>query len=289
MDKLGRNYVFTYQARSSVGATSGQEVEVRPPFTLEFDIQRNLLSSANTSSIRLYNLSPANRNILRKDITDYDLFHSVQLRAGYGQNMPTIFQGNVNQARSFRQKVDFITDIQNFDGGFALVNGASNQTFQRETPNANILRSLMNDLPGVSPGAVGDFPGSTVRGSAYSGRTADLLKELSNNTFFIDNGKAHCLGESECIQGSIEVLDASTGLLGTPVREQNILNIEIMFEPRVLVGQKIELRSLGSPSFNGFYRINSIHHRGMISESVCGDAITMLGLAYGTEGLQVIF
>lgn len=283
MDKLGRNYFLKIQK------PEGDFLEVRLPFSMEFDIQRNILSSANTSAIRVYNLSPNNRNQIRKDSTDFDLLIAVELQAGYGKNMPTIFRGNVKQAWSHRQKVDFITEIQSFDGGFALVNGVTNQTFQENTPNVNILRNLMNDLPAVSPGTIGSFPGSTLRGAAYSGRTADILTELSGGTFFIDNEKAHCLGENECLQGSIEVLDSSSGLLGTPIREQNLLHIEIMFEPRLLLGQKIELRSIGSPNFNGFYRVMTIHHRGMISESVCGEAITMVGLAYGTEGLQVIF
>ncbi len=283
MDKLGRNYFLKMQT------LEGDFLEIRPPFTMQFDVTRTILSSANTSSIRVYNLSPTNRNQIRKDITDYDIYLQIILQAGYGKNMPVIFQGNVKQAWSHRQNVDFITEAQSFDGGFALVNGVSNQPFQAGTPKVNVIRTLMNDLPHVSIGSIGSFPGNIARGNSYSGRTADLLQEISNNSFFIDNEKAHVIGENECIQGSIEVLDASTGLLGTPIREQNLLHIEIMFEPRLILGQKIELRSLGSPNFNGFYRVMSIHHRGTISESVCGEAITMVGLAYGTEGLQVIF
>jgi hypothetical protein len=283
VDKLGRNYFLKVQK------LEGDFVEIRPPFTMEFDIQRTILSSSNTGAIRVFNLSPDNRNQIRKDITDYDLYLQVVLQAGYGKNMPVIFQGNIKQAWSHRQKVDFITEIQSFDGGFAMVNGESNQAFIAGTPKATILRNLINDLPGVTQGTIGAFPGTLARGSSLSGRTADLLAEQSNGTFFIDNEKAHCLGESECLQGSIDVLDASSGLLGTPIREQNILYAEMMFEPRVLLGQKIELRSLTSQNFNGFYRVVSIHHRGTISESVCGDAITLVGLAYGTEGLTVIF
>jgi len=282
MDKLGRNYFLRVQK------LEGDFLEIRPPFSIEFDIERNILSSANTGGIRIWNLSPTNRAQIRKDITDYDIYLQVQLQAGYGQNLPTIFQGNMKQAWSHRQKVDFITEVQSFDGGFAMVNGVSNQSPSRGTPNVNILRNLMNDLPHVSIGSIGSFPGSTVRGGAYSGRTVDIISDLSNGSFFIDNEKAHCLGENECVQGSIEVLDASTGLLGTPIREQNILHLEMIFEPRLLLGQKIELKSLTAENYNGFYRVVSIHHRGMISESVCGEAITMVGLAFGTEGLQVI-
>jgi hypothetical protein len=283
VDKLGRNYFLKVQK------LEGDFLEVRPPFTVEFDVQRTVLSSANNSSIRVYNLSPNNRNQIRKDVTDYDFNVGVQLYAGYGKNMPLIFQGNIKQAWSHRQRVDFITEIESFDGGFAMVNGVSNQSFISGTPNASILRNLINDLPHVTMGTIGAFPGSTVRGGSYSGRTVDLLADLSQGSFFIDNGKAHCLGENECLQGELEEIDASTGLLGTPIREQNILHLEMMFEPRLLLGQKIRLNSVTAQNFNGFYRVISIHHRGMISDSVCGDAVTTVGLAYGTQGLEVIF
>ncbi len=286
MDKLGRNYFLKIQK------LEGDFLEVRPPFTMDFDITRNILTSSNTASIRVYNLSPTNRDQIRKDVTDYDLYQQVSLQAGYGKNMPTIFQGNIKQAWSHRSKVDFITEVQAFDGGFALVNGKSNQNFMEGEPNIGIMRRLMGDLPHVTIGTIGGIPGSLLRGNAYSGRTIDLLGDLlskTNSTLFIDNEAVHVLGENECLQGSIEVLDASTGLLGTPIREQNILHLDIIFEPRLILGQKIELRSQTARNYNGFYRVQSIHHRGTISETICGEAVTQVGLAYGSAGLETIF
>lgn len=282
MDKLGRNYFLKVQK------LEGDYLEIRPPFTMDFDVSRTILSSANTSTIRVYNLSEANRSQIRKDTTDFDFNLNVVLQAGYQLNMPVIFQGNIKQAWSHRQRVDFITEIQSFDGGFAMVNGTSNQTFKTGTPNVNVLRSLINDLPGVTQGTVGAFPASTIRGAAYSGRTADLLSQLSGNSFFIDNGKANILGDDECLQGSIQVIDSSTGLLGTPIREQNMLHLETLFEPRLILGQKIQLKSSTAQNYNGFYRVVSIHHRGTISEATCGEAITTIGLAYGFNGLETI-
>lgn len=283
MDKLGRNYFLKVQT------LEGDFIEIRPPFTLEFDVSRNILTSANQAAMRIYNLSPTNRSALRKDVTDYDLRVDLSLQAGYGQNLPTIFQGTVKQAWSHRQKVDFITEIEGLDGGFAMVNGFSNQAFGAGEPNVSVLRRLMNDLPGVQPGTIGNFPGTLVRGASYSGRTADLLAELSDGSFFIDNGRANLLGDNECLVGEIDEITAATGLLGTPIRELNILRVEMMFEPRLILGQKIKLESSTANNFNGFYRVISLHHRGTISESVCGDALTQVGLAYGSEALEVIF
>lgn len=282
MVKLGRNYLLR------ISQLNGDIREIEPPFTMEFDVRRNILHSANVASFRIYNLAAAVRNEIVKDISDIDLNLEVYLYAGYQNNIPLIFQGNIKQAWSHRQRVDFITEIQCYDAGFAFVNGKTNQNFSAGTPRANILRAIINDLPGVTEGSIGVVEGSTSRGSSYSGRTTDILAELSSGNFFIDNGKAHVLGESECIQGSIDEISAATGLLGTPIREQNIIHLEMMFEPRLLLGQKIRLDSKTAPNRVGDYKIIDIHHQGVISDAVCGDAITRVSLAYGASLLTVV-
>ena len=280
--KFDRNYSL------SVGTQNGGVLTIEPPFTVEFDITRNILSSANTSSIRIYNLSQKNRNQIRKNVTDYDDQRSVILQAGYGTNLPIVFSGNISQAWSVRESVNFITQIESFDGGFAFANGITNTTFPAGTPQEVIMETLLDSLPGVSVGALGSYPGQISRGNSYSGSTTDILGELSGGGFFIDNGKAYCLGNSEVIDGAIQIINAQSGLLGTPVREQTILNFDMLFEPRLIIGQKIQLQSLTDTNFNGFYKVISLKHRGLISPTVCGDAITSVGLFYGTKSLDLV-
>lgn len=286
MAKFGRNYIL------SVETQSGSTLTVRLPFTVEFDITRNVLTSANVCSVRVYNLNANNRNQIRKNINDYGDLRLIQLKAGYEDNTPIIFQGNISQAWSVREGVNFITQVECFDGGFAFANSITDMTFPAGAEQRTVIDSLVQNLSaaGITPGAIGEFPGSLSRGNAYSGSTTNILTELTGGRFFIDNGKAYALGDNECVAGPITLIDAKAGLLGTPVREQTIINFDMLFEPRLMIGQKVELRSGTDTNFNGVYKVVSLKHRGMISDAVCGDAITSVGLLQplGSQALTVV-
>lgn len=281
-NKLGRNYSL------SIEAQNGSNILIEPPFTVEFDITRNIFSSANVSSIRIYNLAQNTRNQIRKNVNDYGDQRVISLKAGYGTNIPVVFSGSITQAWSVREGVNFITQIESFDGGFAFANAQTNLAFPDGTAFDDIIQTLAESLPGVSIGEIGTYPGDITRGNSYSGSTTDILRDITGGGFFIDLSKVYVLGSSEVLKGEIQIINAQSGLLGTPVREQTILNFSMLFEPRLKIGQQIQLDSITDINFNGFYKVISLHHRGMISETVCGDAITDVGLYYGTEALQLV-
>ena len=219
---------------------------------------------------------------------DTATYRSVQLQAGYGTNLPIIFSGNITQAWSVREGVNFITSIESFDGGFAFANGQTNTQFPSGTAFQTVVSNLASSLPGTTLGAVGNYPGSLSRGCSFSGNTANILRDITGGGFFIDNGKAHCLNDSECLDGEMVLINSASGLLGTPVRETTVLTFDMIFEPRLVVGQQIQLDSSTGANFNGFYKIISLKHRGMISEAVCGDAITTVGMWYGTSAITTV-
>lgn len=280
--KFGRSYSLAVQTQSGLTLT------IEPPFTVEFDITRNILSSANVSTIRVYNLSDKTRNQIRKNVLDYGDLRVINFQAGYGTNLPTVFYGNISQAWSVREHVDFITQIESYDGGFAFANGVTSQQFPAGTPQAVVIETLLSSLPATATGAIGSFPGTISRGNSYNGSTVDILRDITGGAFFIDNGKAHCLGNNECLIGEIQVINSQSGLLGTPVREQTILNFDMLFEPRLMIGQQIQLESITDANFNGVYKVVSLKHRGMISEAVCGDAVTSVGLFLGPQALTAV-
>lgn len=286
MLKYDRNYILSIQTQK------GDTLTIKPPFTIEFDITRNTLTSANVCSIRVFNLSQNNRSQIRKDISNYGELRFIELKAGYDLNLPVIFTGNVSQAWSVREGTNFITQIESFDGGFAFANGQTNIPIPAGTKQASIVRNLASTLPGVTVGTIGNIPGTLSRGNTHSGNTLSILQTLTGGGIFIDNGKVNVLGNSECLEGEIKIINSQSGLLGTPVREQTILTFDILFEPRVAVGQIIQLDSLeGGPNaanFNGFYKVISVKHRGTISKAVSGDAVTTLGMFYGTESLTTV-
>lgn len=279
MDKFNRNYILLIEKRD------GSLLTIKPPFTIEFDIHRNSFSSANAGQIRIYNLSLNNRSQLRKDQYDYSSEQArrkIVLKAGYGDNLSLAFQGNITQAWSVREGVNMITQIESFDGGYAYVNAITGDQFPANTETRSIIDSFVQNLPGIQPGAIGNYEGKITRGNSFNGNTTDLLSEITGEGFFIDNGKAHCLKDDECLAGSIPIINAESGLLGTPILEQQFITFEMLFEPSLKIGQLIQLESQTATHFNGLHKVISLVHRGIISEAVSGNATTTVGLLPGS-------
>lgn len=301
--KFGRDYVLYVDLKDTSadpsavaipnilpGTDDPDVLQVTLPFTVEFDIVRNTLSSLNEATIRIYNLSEANRSRIRKNVVDWFDLRTITLRAGYGTNQPVVFSGNITKAFSVREGVNFITQIEAFDGGFAFVNGKSNKEFPAVVTQKYILEKLIEDLPGIQQGIIGNNYDATLvsRGNAYSGNTAELLRELTNGQFFVDRGLANVLSNSEYLEGLLPNISSDSGLLGTPMRENTLITFDMLFEPQVVTGQGIHLDSDTDANFNGFYKVVGIKHRGMISESVDGDAITSLTLDNNNGFLSLV-
>lgn len=276
MDKFNRTYDLTIQKRD------GTVLRLERPFTVEFDIHRNSYSSANTCSLRIYNLAPLTRDVLRYDWTDFGDLRKVSFAAGYGKNLSLAFVGNMTQAWSVREGTNVITQIECFDSGFAYTNAVASQLFPSGTANNTILGALIGSLPGVAVGAIGpSFGGSITRGLPVTGGTVERLNELANGGFFIDSGTGHCLADSECLQTPVPLINAKTGLIGTPLLENRYIHVEMLFEPGLQVAQVVELESQVSSRFNGEHKILALKHRGVISDAVSGTATTVLTLLPG--------
>ncbi len=279
-EKFNRNYILIVQNQNKIPVT------ITPPFTIEFDITRTVLNSANVANIRVYNLSAQTRNSLAFNIFNQQDYRVFQLYAGYGNNLALIFSGNITECWSVREGTNWITQIQCYDGGFVYNNTTSNLTFPAGTPNVIVIAALVADLaPTVLPGVVTPILGETVRGKSYTGPTTQILGELTNGQFFIDLSTAYVLPQNSTLIGSLPLIDASAGIIGTPVLEQNIMTLDMIFEPRLKGGQYTVLNTISpqfvrenAPVYTGTYKLNSVKHRGMISAAVCGDCITTISM-----------
>lgn len=285
MQKWTRNYILSVQTGDKT------YIDITPPLTLSFRISRNTNASANTARITVLNLSEDTRLKIYKDKYDTKIYKGIELRAGYGEDvrtLPLIFKGNIKQAYSHRNGVDYQTDIEAYDGGFAFLNGYTERTFAEGTSDFQILGALIKDLPAVNKGVIGSFPGSLPRGNSMSGSTTALINQVCKDNFFVDNEKAYCLQENECFMGNVTEINSNTGLMGSPLREENLLTFTMMFEPRLQIGQYVHLTSTTEKLFNGDYKVIGVEHNGTISDAQSGTCTTKVSLFYGTEKLRIV-
>ena len=277
--------------------TSINSIEITPPFTIDFSVVRQNLASVNTAEITVYNLGLNTRTLIRKDVWHTDIYRPIELWAGYGsgeapalesianpnasnaarQLFPRIFRGNVKRAYSFRQGTNFLTKMECYDGGFASMNSDFSASYAAGTPRLKIIEDLINAMPTINIGAIGSFPGTISRGISLVGNPQDRLQEFTGGKFFIDNERGYCLNNDEYLSNpAVPVITDDNGIIGIPTKDTTLVRMEMLFEPGIMIEQKIELRTRTVPYYNGFYIVKGITHRGMISPAVCGNVTTSL-------------
>lgn len=283
--KFGRTFSLTVQ-----GTQDTHIIDF--PLTLEFDIMRNTLASANTARFVIYNLKESVRRDIFHDRYDTLNYKFLKLAAGYDHepSLPVIFQGNIMNAYSYRVGSDWRTEIEAFDGMFGIINGSANVQLSSGWNMQTLIRQLLGGMPNVDAGAISSFDAPNSRGVAAAGNPWDIIQGLvPDGQMFIDKETANVIKKDEFIASDdgITVLNSQTGMLGTPRRHNALIEVPMIFEPRAIVGQRVLLQSLEKVN-NGTYQIIGVHHHGVISGAVAGDAITDLSLWQGTQRLIAV-
>lgn len=102
MRQYGRRY------RLEIG--NNKQSIVIDNLAISFNIEKTISEEPNTSKIEIYNLNANNRNQIANKI-----FNQVKLFAGYDEPR-LIFAGQITQAYTSRNDLDFITHIECGDG-----------------------------------------------------------------------------------------------------------------------------------------------------------------------------
>lgn len=299
MSKFLRTCTMKVQGRSGAIHT------IKYPLTTVFDVNRRATGSLNEGRFMVYNLAKDVRNDIRYD---YAMDHlaagqislSFQFNAGYHSDgyEPTIMAGNVQRAFSYRDGPDVVTEVQVLDGGnaalYAQVETSNSFPWDPRKQVGELVKLMAPH--GVTLGAFGSVVTGiqSTRGVTWIGSVWDILKKLSRNSggyAFIDLQKVYLLAENERIvfPGSIPQLDASTGLIGTPRRTGWYVDADMIFEPRLKLGQELKVASSVEKTINGTYTVRSIGHRGTISGAKDGGVVTSLNLMESVQSAQEVF
>ncbi len=283
MAKFQRNYKLTIEDKDGINHI------ITMPLTIDFDVNVNPLSETSNALIRIYNLQKNLRNVLYKDASDTYVVISIELRAGYGEdNLPIIFSGDIMRCFSKREGVDYITTIESYNGQYSRLNGATSKTFEKGTSKRSMIEAIAMDLPNVKKLVIGGFEGENKRGATLVGNSAELLKDITDGGFYIDGDTAFMLKQNECIEGAVNVINANSGLIGSPQRESGLLTFDMIFEPRIRMKQYLKIESTTESLFNGIFFVIAYQHKGMISHSVSGTLVTTVKLWHGPENIEIL-
>lgn len=274
--KWGRRY------RLTIDPNDGQEeIIIELPFSVQFWVQRSIMSSLNTLSIDIYNLSPTTRSRLFQDKFNLN-FKTIRLELGYG-DLVTVFRGHVFESSSARNGTDIITHIESLDGYYDMGNSISKKTLSAGQTHGEVIKELASDFENTPLGYLGDFTEKLLRGVTLNGNTWDKIVTYSDNNAFIDNGEVIVMKKGEVRKGDKIVLDASTGLIETPRRDEGYLTITTLMEPNPNIKSVVSLNSEILPVYNGDYEVIGVNHQGMISNHVSGTVRSVFNLLTGSK------
>lgn len=289
MLKFNRRYrcVFRVGKRTNFKKEkTDQSFEIGYPYTLQFQVEAGCYQTSQRGVFRFYNINPDYQKSLWKESYDGNKYIEVELYAGYGDNMPLIFAGDVMKCYTSRKggDTDFITEMEVSAAPEVFKNGFANQTISKGAEVASVFNDLFKGIPDVGIGYITKELGKLKRSTAYIGNPIDLIKNAYGSKYeiFIENGLLNVLAEGEVKQDKVLTVTAASGLLGSPQREGALTEVEMIFEPQATVAGLVNVLSDSMPELNGTFKCLNVSHQGIISYSgECGKVVTKLVLTNG--------
>lgn len=292
--KFGLNYKITIQTAPTAGPTQpnsefGNAIVIEPGLTIGFNIHRSVMATINGMTLQIYNLSASKRNIIYQDRFDTRRYKIIVEMGYLNQNLSTIFIGDIYEANSTREGSNIVTTIDARDGNFDTNQTMVNTTFAKGKTLNDILKFLAAQFPNVKIGSISDNTlgsGDVLsRATVLEGNVYEQIKKYAlasgTNNVWIDLEVINITGLNEVIiNANLSLIDASTGLIKTPRRDQSYLTVTTLLEPRVIMGQILELKSSVMPQYNGNYKVVGVTHKGTISgavESKCESTFNLIG------------
>lgn len=272
--KFGRFYTMFAQG-------ANKEHQIDYPLTCRFQVTNDNTFTLGKGVFQIYNLSADVRADLYKDPLDILTYKQVVFAAGYikdSVNPITIFKGNIQQCYSYRQGPDWITEIIGADGDYAQ----SNSTIDLSIKDGYTLRYAIQQLvnafsPTVQLGLIGNQVVTSVvantRGLSLSGNPFDLLsRQCSSRSLlmFLYQEKCNVLSLEEYVAsaGGVTEISEETGILGSPQLGNFIVTARMIFEPKLIPQQKVQLKVV-EKRMSRDYIVGRVVHRGTISGALC--------------------
>jgi hypothetical protein len=237
---MSRNWIRKWSLTVG-GSAGGLDLSA---MRIKFEIHHMTTQSPNTLIARVYNLSKTTAKIIQNEFT------TVQLSAGYEDNIGLIFKGDIKQKITGRETptetyIDIIA--ADFDAAYTL---ATVQTTLAagSTPRDHWNAVLTQMKPfGVTEGYVSpgilDQP-KYPRAVTLYGMAREVLRTLArtaNANWSIQSGKLNMVSKTSSIPGNAVVLNSATGLIGLPTETITGIMVRALINPNFKVDTILQI------------------------------------------------
>lgn len=253
----------TYQL--AVQVSDDKAVVIGQPLRVVFTVDKSNTTSLNKANIKIYNLKPENRLALVKD-SDQKKKIGVELLVGYSGQNERIFKGTVHIGQNSREGPDMVTTLECQDGGYDFRYGFTSRTVPA---GKDPLDEILKDMPDTKKGAITkERPIAMTRPRVLVGNSYKTIgRTMKGQRWFVDDETLNVINDDEVVSDQIPIVEAASGLVNTPAREEKKVTLQTMLNPALRVGGLFELKSTTAPHLNGIYKIEVISYDGDTSGS----------------------
>lgn len=212
---------------------------------IQFEVSKTVESAPNVAVIKIFNLNPANEAKIKNE------FDEVILNAGYEGAMRLVFRGNIKHVYRYREKADYITEIEAGDGDKDYRNAVMNETLAAGTTNAQLVDRAVGSFKGTggtTKGAVQINDRARLRGKVISGNTRDVLHDVARESganWSIQDGQLVIVKTNAVLPDEAIVITAETGMLGAPEINDKGIAVKCLMNPQLRVNGAIKLDNNG--------------------------------------------
>lgn len=203
---------------------SGKEGLLIKDLRISFSIEKTLTETLNTSTIRIYNLSPTSRKIVEAPN------NAVILKAGYTQDKGalTIFVGIVRRSLTIREGVDWVTELELDDGLIAYRDSKFSTSFDPGSRGVDVLKQVADKF-GIAVGKLPDAIEQKIypNGFSFVGRARDAMAKVCNYLgleWSIQNQTIQVLKKGGYRERTAIVISTDTGMIKSPQLEAKTMS-----------------------------------------------------------------
>ena len=233
----------------------GQKFNTR----IQFDVEKNLETSANKSKVTVYNLNQTSRTFVSEP------GKLMWIEAGYVGNTSIIFTGRIaeNGVTIAKNGADIVTAIESGDGETEL-----------QTPiqismgnNASVLQVIeaSTKITGLATGVIEGIKNRKFeKGFCFSGTFKELLelvKKDSDAEASVQDGALQIIAQAADTGEDAVLLTPQTGMIGVPTKEKKNFKVTSLLNPRIQPGRLVKVESQFA-NIDGFFKVTKVVHNG---------------------------
>lgn len=233
-----------------------------------FEVKRSLSAKvANSAEVSVFNLSGEHRKKLQ---ALQNVF--VSLEAGFDGHNSLIFRGDLREAWSHREGVNWITEVSSASAIVKRKKARVNTAFPAGTSVSAVIEHCAEALQ-VGMGNTDKqalraklwnvSPPTFVTGYVASGDAVSQLDRVCRSCgleWSIQDNQLQLLERGKALQEDGIILAPDSGLLESPeLGKGGVVRCKTLMIPGLYPGRRVELRTR---HVQGVYRIETTHHRG---------------------------